>query len=230
MRRLVSRSEYARRVGVSAMAITKACRGPLKPACVRDRIDIDHEAAVAYAARHGVNLAPPDRATTSAAKTTKKRRAKPTAGRPQASNGAPAPPPIRPELPSEEAPPATAELDAFAELLAPLVQRFGTGRIFRDWLLALKDIETIREKRLDNDEREGRVIQRELVRTHVFGALEATNKRLLGDAPRTIVRELYALAKSGAAIEEAERAVRENLGSHLAPVKTTAARMLRDGS
>lgn len=212
------------------MAITKACRGSLKAACVRDRIDIDHEAATAYLARHGVVLAPADGAPTTSPKRRPPKAARPTASPKMAAEKARAPTASRPVPPSEEAPPPTPELDAFAEMLAPLVQRFGTGRIFRDWLLAVKDIEAIREKRLDNDERQGRVISRELVRTHVFGAIEASNKRLLGDAPRTIARELYALAKSGAPIEEAERAVRESIGSQLAPVKTTAARMLRDES
>jgi len=49
--RLVARSALAQLAGVSRPAVTKACRGRLKPACVGNRVDLDHPATVAYLAR-----------------------------------------------------------------------------------------------------------------------------------------------------------------------------------
>lgn len=83
---------------------------------------------------------------------------------------------------------------------------------------------------ISNAEVRGSLIRRELVRHHVFGAIENANRRLLSDAPRTISSRVYALAKSGASREEAERTVREIINSHLRMVKTTAVRVLRAGT
>jgi len=47
-RKLTSRAEFARMAGVSAAAITKACSGILKAACVGIRIDVKHKAAEKY--------------------------------------------------------------------------------------------------------------------------------------------------------------------------------------
>jgi len=50
--RLVPRSTLAQLAGVSRPAVTRACRsGRLKPACVGNRVDLDHPATVAYLAR-----------------------------------------------------------------------------------------------------------------------------------------------------------------------------------
>jgi hypothetical protein len=51
---LVTRSELARLAGVSKTAITKACRsgGRLAPACVGVQLRADHDAVVAYLAKH----------------------------------------------------------------------------------------------------------------------------------------------------------------------------------
>src|SRR5690606_8499244 len=78
------------------------------------------------------------------------------------------------------------DLEQLAALLAPLTERFGLESAFKDWLDALKKIEEIREKRLKNEALEGNLIERELVKTHVFGAIESGNRRLLSDTPKTI--------------------------------------------
>jgi hypothetical protein len=66
------------------------------------------------------------------------------------------------------------------------------------------------------------------VKTHVFGFLEAGNRRLLGDTPKTIARRLYGLARSDSPIEEAEKLVREIIGSQLEPQKKRVAQILRE--
>lgn len=239
MARPLTRSEFARLAKVSPAAITKACKGSLKPACTGTRIDLDHPAAIAYLTSKGVTPPPkPARVPTNAARSRKKATLAPTA---QAT----APPELEIRTPAsrrrqdEEEVSAAAleravgvsseEIESYAYLtLDELTQRFGTARAFRDFLDARKKISEIREKDLANDETEGRLIDRELVRTHVFGAIEASNRRLLGDSPKTIARRLYALAKSGAPVEEAETIAREIIASQLKAVKATASRVLRN--
>lgn len=118
------------------------------------------------------------------------------------------------------------DLEELAEGLRPLVERFGTATRFRDWLVALKTIEEIRAKRLDNEEHEGLLIERELVQVHIFGAMDATNRRLLQDFPKTVARELYAQARGGKILEEAEKTVRDLIGAQLRQVKVQASRAL----
>lgn len=234
MARPTTRSDFARRAGVSPAAITKACKGILKPACIGTRLDLDHPASIAYLKSKGKDADPPGKPSKP-----QKRRAEQTASRPTTTSEAGSEPPRRPRptRKSPASPPAeleravvtSAEIESYAYLsLEELTQRFGTAIVFRDWLDARKKISEIREKDLKNDETEGRLIERELVRTHVFGAIEASNRRLLGDAPKTIARRLYALAKSGAAVEEAEKVAREIIASQLKAVKATAVRVLRN--
>lgn len=130
-----------------------------------------------------------------------------------------------PDPPEDEG--TDADLDRLAQRIRPVVDRFGSMTGLKDWLAALKTIEEIRAKRLDNDEAEGSLIRRDFVRTHVFGAIEAANIRLVNDAPQTIARRIYAKAKAGEPVEEAEIVVHEIISSHLKPVKATAARNLR---
>lgn len=248
MARLVSRAEFARMAGVSGSAITKACReGTLGAACVGKRIDLDHLAARAYLTSKGASPPPPPTAKAErSTKPTRPRRSKMSESaaskrRPKLrvvrdhDEGAPPEPAASPR---RKAPPPTPpsegdgspeDLEALAETLRPLLERFGTETAFKDWLDSLKRIEEIREKRLKNEETEGLLIRVEPVKVLVFAVIDSAQRRVLSDAPRTIVRRVYAMAGSGTPVEEAERTVRELLGSILRPVKATAERVLRHG-
>lgn len=215
MARLVSRAEIARVAGVSAMAISKACNGKLKPACVGRRVDLDHPAVAEYVGSKGRTVPAP-------AKAAKKAPPKQTAPHPpRAVKRA-----SQPEQDAESVDGTDDDLESLAELLRPLVERFGTATRFRDWLVALKTIEEIRAKRLDNEEHEGLLIERELVQVRVFGAMDATNRRLLQDFPKTVARELYAQARAGVSHEELEKIVRNMISAQLRQVKTQASRAL----
>lgn len=224
--------------------MTKACKGQLAAACDGKAIDLDHEAVQVYLAAHSREIPNSDRAPTAGADPPSKDASKPTALRPQRAKATKSPTTPRPRRPAQKAPPRIesepgdaeddpGDADDVEALIGQLtidevVRRFGTRAKFRAWLDARKKLEDIREKELKNDETLGRLIERELVKTHVFGAIEAGNRRLLGDTPKTLARRLYALAKSGAPVEEAEAVVREVISSQLQPVKATAARVLRN--
>lgn len=219
MARLVTRSHFAREARVSPAAITKACKGLLAPACEGKRIDLDHPAAAAYLRKKGVTPTP-------APKTRAKSAPKPTAERPPAPRSKPR---ARPARRVPEAADDMEDVESFVDLtLRELTDRFGTETAFKDWLDARKKIADTREKELKNEETDGRLIERELVKTHVFGTLESGNRRLLGDVPKTIARRLYAMAKAGAPVEDAETIVREIISSQLRPVAEDAARVLRN--
>ena len=194
---LISKQQFATLAGVSGAAITAALRGDLAGALVVDRIDQNHETALAYLRDQGVD-------------------------------------PEEKWPPEEMDPdPATTEVRDIGQYmhltLSELIERFGTERSFRDWLEALNKLESLREKRLNIEARQRTLISRELVRSHVFGAIDAGFRRLLTDTPRTIVAMIYAKAKADVPLEEAERTVREVMQKQLSPIKSTAARVLRNG-
>ena len=89
-------------------------------------------------------------------------------------------------------------------------------------------IENMRKTRLDNDESEGRLIDRELVKGAVFGAIESAYRRLLQDTPKTAVARIYASAKAGQPPEDAEKILRELITAQLKPLNAKAARSLRE--
>jgi len=216
---LLTRSEFARLAGVSPAAVTKAAKKSLAPAVRGDRLDAGHPAAAAYLDRRRARAKPPQLEPTAPAENGKAEQARPTPpgdSNGSGSNGAR----------STDA--ANAGIDAYADLtMREAVEKFGTARALNDWLEAIRKIEDVKTKRLANEEYQRGLISRDLVKAHVFGAIEAGNRRLLSDTPKTITRRLYALARSGAPLEEAEQIVRDVLSSQLDPVKVQAARALR---
>jgi hypothetical protein len=234
----ISKADAAREKGVTKGAVSLAVRpgGPLHAALLdTGRIDSAHPAYRAWLGREPADRAPTaspkaarsaPSAPTPPKKSSPAKADKPTAGRPgPVPKEAPTPAPEQmPAIPR-----ATAkELAHIRGVLKPLVDRFGTYRVMKEWLEALKSIEIILEKHLGNEEAQGRLIERELVRTHVFGAINALARKLLQDAPKTIARRLAGHFNAKGTIEEAERMVRENLSAQITPVKAKAARVLRE--
>lgn len=80
---------------------------------------------------------------------------------------------------------------------------------------------------LANAQTRGALIARELVRTHVFGALEATNKRLLGDAAKAIASKVFNATRAKGTLEDAVRLVREEISKQLRTTKDRVTRVLR---
>jgi hypothetical protein len=236
--KLVSRAELSRIAKVSDVAISKACKKALAPACVGTRVDLDHPAVAAYLERR----APPAEPTP-APKAASKGAARPTATRPKPPKQASVPPPSRPG-PDREQPPqriASAppprhprppehieDIEAYGHMsLHEITQRFGSMTAHADWLDMRKTQVDIREKEIKTGVLEGKLVPRDWVMTHVFGALERAFKQLLQDAPKTIARRIYGMAKAGASTEEAEKVLREIISSNLRPAKESAARAAR---
>lgn len=201
MKHLISRAELAERAGVSQQAIGQLTREgrKLHAALVGDKIDAGHPDVKIYLRSKGVS-------TTFRA-------------------------PARPEHTEVEGAPDDGTPQAMVDLqqlrLCELSDRFGGEPELSNWLKALQTSEDVRGKRLKNDEFEKALISRELVQTHVMGALDEAFRRLLSDATKTITRQLYANARAGLEIEKSEAEVRSIVSKTLEPVKKKAARTLR---
>lgn len=251
MARLTSKAAFARLAGVSDTFISRLCKpgGVLHPACEGSRLDLDHDAAVAYLAAKGVD-------STKATGAVRKRTADPPAPRPRAAFVPPEVPEDRPgydeegdESDAEDAGPMSPakarlhlrhqakkikgltpeEVARFPSLtLQQLVEEHGTEHQIKDWLDARKKIADIVEKDLKNEETLNRLIERELVEVHVFGAIDEAFRRLLTDTPKTLTRELYTASKTGLPVEEAEAKTRQALSKLLKTMKDKATRALKE--
>ena len=200
VKRLISKADFATEAGVSRAAVTKAATKGLLAATVAGEIDIDHPDAIAYLKKK------------QAAKTKIPTKKKPVPTTEETSHY------------SKDAP-----LQKVLDLtLRELVEAFGTDKQFSLWIDARKVIEDIRYKQLRTAKEEGILIPRELVKTHIFGAIEAANVRLLSDTPKTLSERIFALAKAGGSKKEAEKIIKEIIGSQLKNVKTTATRVLKN--
>ena len=111
--------------------------------------------------------------------------------------------------------------------LRELVEEYGTDAQFKTYIEAVKIIADIHLKHLTAQEKRGRLIDRQMVKTHIFGLIESTFSRLLGDVPKTISRRQFAMAKAGATVAEGEALAREIISTQLKGVKATAKRNLK---
>ena len=236
--KLKTRAEFARICGVTSAAITWACRTKLAPACHGDRIDIEHPTAVEYRKRQRAKK--PTRRPSKArgksklAKSPPKSRAatppKPNpkgAGRKRRSSSTAEPPPdvAAPPLDENGFCPEIEDLRA-----KEISERYGTSRAYVDWLDAYQKQQRGRELYLKNEQTEGSLISRELVRAHVFGMIDALFRRLVTDVPKATAAELFVLAKSGSSLEHGKRKAKELIEKQLKPAKARIVRVLKKRS
>jgi hypothetical protein len=223
--KLVTRADFARLTGKSRPGVGKLCKGKLAPAMVGDLLDLNHTAAAEYLEAHRVDPATkPDRAPT---KTRKKAKSKPLAKtkvKKQESEDGDDPTPSG----AFPRPDENGFVAAFSDLThKQIVDRYGTITLYTKILESHVKAENARKNWLDNEETEGKLIGRNFVWTHVFGYIDAAQKRILGDAPKTIAKRAMAMAKSDATLEEIERFVRDTLTAILRPARDNALRKLR---
>ena len=133
-------------------------------------------------------------------------------------------------------PPAPEDDDFYKEIagfedwtLRELLNKFGSSQQFKNWLDARKSIEDIKMKELNLAEKKGDLIPRQMVKDFLFSLLENYHSRLLSDYPKTIVRMLFPLVKTGGTKEEAEKRIVDLLSSELRTVKEETQRKLRKG-
>ena len=229
---LVTKSSFAKTAGVTGAAITKACRGSLLPAVKGKKIDLRTPAVWDYLHGRGVHLpydmggAPPGYEYGSGELPPHLQPIAPAAPPPPPGPAVLSAPPAAPPAATPEE--ATA-LESIADMtLREIVRRWGGKAEFVDWLSAMKKLGDAREKQLKNAKFEKELIPRDFVKLHVFGNLDALNRQLLHDAPKTLARRIYAAANSGQPLEDAEAITVEVISSQLKAAKASITKALRE--
>ncbi len=203
--------------GVSRAAVSKACAEGKALAGAFDgkNIDLAHPDARAYVlAKTGETL--PD------ARSFSKHTRGVAAGKEKRKRAAPDPATNLPPL--DEAEHISEYLDM---KLRDIVDKFGTDVRFIDWLKSVEKIEAIRDKRLRNDERENKLVPRELVGI-VVGAFERCFSLQLNDASKTISARLYSYVKAGRTVEDATQLVEDQIGAPIKDAKRRIAETMKE--
>jgi hypothetical protein len=191
--RLVTRSEFAAIAGVSKPAITKACRGLLRTALSDERLDLDSAAVAEYLGRRGVPVPSPSMSP-------------PVSGQTEPDVQ------ISFQQPDPDDP---ADIDFYREMpFGEVVERFGTSRGMRDWLAVLKDLDSVREKRLKFQVARGELVSRDFF-AFLFGFQDACDRHLLTDGADQVVGRLFDIALSGGTREVAAQAYCEVVSQYL---------------
>lgn len=198
MKKLVSRSEFAKLAGVSPGAVTKACKKNLAPATIGKRIDCGHPAAVKYLQRSD--------GTTTANGWTAHNEAKKTKA-----------------LEKLEA----SGINYSKMSLSQAVTAFGTNIGFSDFLRARKLIEDINEKRLKNAQTRGELVSRELVKTGLIDPINSAMQRLLTDGAKTMARRVTEMNIAGRAVEDCEKFIVDQISAFIRAAKSDCKKRLQ---
>ena len=110
--------------------------------------------------------------------------------------------------------------------LNQIVKEFGTDEAFIKFASSLKTLSEIEIKKLDIAKKRGQVIDRDLVRRFIFGAIESGNLRLLNDLPGSAARHIVNEFKAGKAIESLETDLKDMISLILNDAKINAQRSL----
>lgn len=204
MSKLYSYADIAGWVGLSRQAVAKAFKmAPRSAAKVGRKVDVEHQEAVQWLEERGVDptLIEPATKTPRSAKE------------------------IAKDLSESD---ASEPLDPILDMtLRQLTERHGTTPEMVDWLKARKELAAAMRQEHLLDETKGRLIEKDFVRTHLFGLLEELSQRLLTDAARTLTRRVYSAARSDVPLEEAQEVARDILSQNLQRAQEQAKKKLK---
>ena len=114
--------------------------------------------------------------------------------------------------------------------LDELLKRYGTLAIFKDLVTAQDKIEGIYAKRLSADKSTGELIEREYVRKHVLGLIEATNQRMLTEVPQNLGIRIHGLCQTGASPEQCQELLQNGISRELKSIKQDVQRSIKNAS
>jgi hypothetical protein len=213
----VTKTAFARMAGVSGPAISKQLRtGALKESLFGEQIDINHPSAINYLRGKNKRPAPPGSDTL-------------VVDIDQTNNEGGF------DLPE-------GSLHGWASGMKPdeieqclnmtlrqIFMKFGTDDRFLNFLKAVKQIEDIKEKQLKNEATKGDTVNREFVRTHIFGMIESIFSRIVNDSPPTIVSQVVQSREAGQSNEELTELVTKLLSAQVVAIKQKATTALKKG-
>jgi hypothetical protein len=218
---ITSRAEFAEMCGVSRAAVTKACNASLKAACIGNRIDAAHPAAVKYWQGKESDKTLP----------AKKPPQKPEMQSPaqRKPSGRAAQKAAKKAGHGDKPPVVPVDITEYWHLtLSEICLIYGTDTRFADWLRASRDIESIHEKRIKNARAKGELVHRNLVKIGIIDPINAAHIKILTAGAKTIAVRLEAMAKSGSTQEAMEAVAQDLLSSFIKPVKDKVRRMLQN--
>lgn len=103
--------------------------------------------------------------------------------------------------------------------LREIIYRHGTDVAFADFLKALKEIETIEEKRIKTAKAKGELVSRKVVKEGVLDNIDSFLDLLLHDGSKTLSVRVPALSKSGKSNEEVEKYISDQITKFIIPMK-----------
>ena len=230
----ISKADLARRAGRSRSTVSGLCSGRLAPAMLPGgRVDAGHPAVVEWASQVvGIDPAVLTGTIASQPKPAPKAKAPPEASANAPKKAGPsAREQSRPSQPRPEpkiAPAAGLDAEELLDLtLREVTDRYGSIQGFEDAVDIRKKLAEIVKLETKNEQIDGRLISRELVRTHVVGLIDEVCRRLLRNAAATIAARIAPGIRSGDSIEETTELVRELLSAELGTVRRRSAAALR---
>lgn len=240
---LVLRSEFSRLAGVTGAAIARAITSQLKDAYNGRKIDTDHPDAIKYIADAKIkndqralrDAKDPSRITRRKASRSGKHARGTTVAkndRMAATAGVKRKPKSSVKKPvtvvDDEVIHDSDDVSQYLNMtLSAIIEKFGTGGKFIDWLKAVKGIEDIRDRRLRNDEREGLYVPREIVEK-VIGEFERCFLLQLRDASKTIASQIIASAKAGESISVSRGIAEDMIGAPISDAKKKIQDLLKE--
>lgn len=109
-----------------------------------------------------------------------------------------------------------------------IVEKFGTDTRFVDWLKAVKAIEDIQEKRLKNEQTQGNLVQRDLIRVGIIEPLNTAHVKMMTDGAKAISVRVPAMAAAGATVSEMEHYISDQISSYIRPVAAKVERVIKN--
>ena len=127
---------------------------------------------------------------------------------------------------AEEVPENIAE---YADMtLRQIIQKFGTDVRFVDWLKAVKAIEDIQEKRLKNEQTQGNLVNRDLIRVGIIEPLNTAHVKMMTDGAKAISVRVPAMAAAGEETVDIERYISGVISSFIKPVAAKVERVIKN--
>lgn len=201
---IISKKEFAERCGVSPAAVSKALRGELGAALVGKKLDANHAAATKYAEGKSPKDAKPGEPKVQKVATDEKQAKAAVTGKASLNQK-------REDQNKLEG--------YYTKTLLEIVQVHGSQAQFEGWLRSAKLMEEVRDKQTKNFEREGRLVDRELVRQAVIVPYDTAHTALMHDVAKTIAARAVSMAKGGATVPEVERFVATTISKTLTRAK-----------
>lgn len=120
-------------------------------------------------------------------------------------------------------------MQEFADMtIREVVTKFGTDYRMVDYLRALKEIETIDERRIKSAKFRGELVHRDLITKGVLEPIDSAHRKMLTDGAKTIARRSVAMIGAGKDVDELEKFIAEQITSFIKPAKAKIKRALEN--